>query len=98
MKKTSFYSYMVKDRKKQAVLHHGYSDGTYYYYKDNGGVWQVIHPLVGLSVTYGYTRKEAAAKAHVPELENKVDRVIKERGAAMTKEFEKAIQELKQSA
>lgn len=97
MKKTSFYSYMVKDRKKQAVLHTGWSDGTFYYYKEFN-TWYAIHPLVGLSVTYGYTLKEAAAKAHAPELKNEVDRVIRERGATMSEEFEKAIQELKQSA
>lgn len=64
MTKTSFYSIMLKDKRKQAVLHHGYSDGTYYYFKADSSTWYAIHPLIGLSVAWGYTRKEAAEKAH----------------------------------
>lgn len=95
MKKHSFYSLMRVNGKTTAVLQEGYSDGTYYYYK-NGGQWSAIHPLIGLSVTYGYTRKECAEKAHAPELFKKVIEISNERGEQLTADFEKAIQALKE--
>lgn len=73
MIKTSFYSIMMKDNKKQAILHHGYSDGTYYYFKGEiGGTWYAIHPLTGLSVANCYTRKEAQQKAHSSYIQEKL--------------------------
>ena len=64
MTKTSFYSVMFKDNKKQAILHSGYSDGTYYYYRADSATWYAIHPLLGLSVASANTRKEASVQAH----------------------------------
>lgn len=95
MKKHSFYSMIRRDHKSVAVLHHGYSDGTFYYYK-NYNTWYAIHPLIGLSVTYGYTRKECAEKAHAPELFKKIIEITNERGEQLTADFEKAIQALKE--
>lgn len=58
MKKHSFYSLMMKNNKPQRVLHTGYSDGTYDYYK-NSSTWFAIVPNIGLSVADAHTRKEA---------------------------------------
>lgn len=66
MKKHSFYSIIMKNHKPYRVLHNGYSDGTYYYYKNNfnsGAVWYAIAPNVGLSVAEGHTRKAAQQAA-----------------------------------
>ena len=94
MKKHSFYSLMRKDGKNKAVLHNGFSDGTFYYYKDNY-TWYAIHPLCGLSVCYGYTRKECADKAHAPALFAKITEDFVKRGETLTAQFENAIRELK---
>lgn len=94
MKKYSFYSLMRVNGKTTAVLQEGYSDGTYYYYK-NGGQWSAIHPLIGLSVTYGYTRKECAEKAHAPGLQKVIQERVTQHGEQLTKNFENAIKELK---
>ena len=72
MKKHEFYSMMLKDNKKQAVKHEGYTDGVYNYYK-GASQWFAIVPAVGLSVCQAYTRKEAAAQAH------KLTQKVKER-------------------
>lgn len=40
----------------------GYTDQIFNYYK-GGGTWHAIHPIWGLSVAWGHTRKEAQAKA-----------------------------------
>ena len=95
MNKCSFYSLMYKNGKTAAVLHHGYSDGTFYYYNSGkkNPYWEVIHPLFGLSVTYGYTRKEAAEKAHAPALLNRIAEESEKRGKALAEQFNKAWKE-----
>lgn len=95
MKKTYFYSMMKLHNKATAILHNGYSDGTYYYYKSRcGNVWEVIHPLCGLAVTYGYTRKEAAEKAYSSTMAAAIEKAMTERGAELTAQFDKAIEAL----
>lgn len=96
MTKTSFYSVMVKDGKKQAVLHHGYSDGTYYYYKSEFDEWHAIHPLNGLSVGKGYTRKEAVKQAYLPRVQEWFMKQPFEYLNKISAEFERLIQEAKQ--
>ena len=97
MKKHSFYSLMRKDGKKRAVLHNGFSDGTFYYYStgERYKTWYAIHPLCGLSVCYGFTRKECANKAHAPALFAKITEDFVKRGETLTAQFEMAIRELK---
>ena len=97
MKKHSFYSMIHKDGKSCAVIQNGYSDGTFYYYAtgERYKTWYAIHPLTGLSVTYGYSRNECAEKAHSPALCENINNVMEERGERLTAEFEKAIQETK---
>lgn len=90
MKKHSFYTLLSNGKTVDAVLKHGYSDGTFYYY-NNGGVWCAIHPLVGRSVAAGYSRKIASERAHDPALLDKMNRVIARDGEKLTAEFETAI-------
>lgn len=95
MKKVKFYSLMRRDGKPAAILHDGYTDGVYYYYKNNNycNIWYVIHPDTGLSLTYGVTRKEAAEKAYAPDMVENVKKVIASRGEQMRAAFDKAIEE-----
>lgn len=97
MKKHSFYSMMYKNGKRCAVLQTGYSDGTFYYYAigERYKTWYAIHPLTGLSVTYGYSRSECAEATHHPALWEDINSVMEKRGERLIAEFEKAIQETK---
>jgi hypothetical protein len=97
MKKHSFYSLMRKDGKTAAVLQNGYSDGTFYFYStgERYKTWYAIHPLFGMSVAYGYSRKECAEKAHSPDLIKKIAEHTAKRGESLAAAFEKAIQEAK---
>ena len=54
MKKIDFYSLIMKNGKPQRVLHNGYTDGTYYYYKNNS-TWYAIVPNIGLSAAEVYS-------------------------------------------
>ena len=97
MKKHSFYSMMRRNGKNQAVLHNGYSNSTFYYYK-NYYHWEAIHPLCGLSVTSGQTLKEAAKNANAPGMMEKINEAMSRNGKQLTAAFEKAISELKGGA
>lgn len=92
MTKTSFYTLLSNGKTVDAVLKHGYSDGTFYYYTD-GTRWHAIHPLVGRSVAVGYSRKNASEQAH--QLIEKVNKAMEKRGAEFTEQFENAIKRLK---
>lgn len=92
MEKTKFYSFMCKAGKKQAVLQDGYSDGEFNYYKGYSE-WHAIHPLCGLSVATGGTRKQCAENAHAPALLEEIARRMDESGAELTKVFNNAIME-----
>ena len=72
MKKCQFYSMMRTDNGPAAVLHDGYTDGTYYYYKLKGARWCAIHPVNGVQVAYAHTRKECAENAHAPGMAEKI--------------------------
>lgn len=94
MKKCSFYTCLYIDGVKTAVLQHGYSDGTFYYYSKEdwrGKTWYAVHPLVGLSVVYGHTRKDAAEHAHAPGMMESIRKHMEQYGERLTKEFETAI-------
>lgn len=65
MIKFSFYTFVFENGKRQAKhIVNGYSDGTFYYYKNDFGTWFAIHPLCGLGVATGTTRTAAAQEAH----------------------------------
>ena len=100
MIKSSFYTMVLKNNKKQAILVNGYSDGTYYYYKKDNGFWSVIHPLCGLSIANGKTRKEAEQMAYTKRVQDGLDNMYKNNFDYYKKlgdEFEKYIQELKKN-
>lgn len=64
MKKAQFFSlhHDAGALKSYAVLHSGYSDGYYYYYRV-GASWCAVEPSTGLAVAWAPTRKESALKA-----------------------------------
>ena len=73
MKKCKFYSIVMGDKGKPiAKLQDGYQDEYWYYYHNNA-TWYAIEPSTGLSITTGYTRKEAQQKATAPEMFKKVN-------------------------
>ena len=86
MTKLNFYSLMRVGGKAQAILHNGYTDGDFNYYK-NGSSWSAIHPLYGLSVASGATRKDAAEEAHQLFVLDGIARVAEQRGEKMQAEF-----------
>lgn len=64
MKKACFYSLHHGNK---AVLHDGYTDGRFWYYK-HGNTWFAIYPESGTAVAAEGTRKAAADKAfHIEE-------------------------------
>ena len=69
MKRISFYSLHRPDGLPlQAVMHDGYTDGKFNYYRNAAGVWFAISPETGLSLTSGRTRRyvvEYANSDHV---------------------------------
>ena len=94
MKKIQFYSLMKKDNTTTAVLHNGYTDGVYNYYKsDYCGIWYAILPVNGIAFAQGYTRKEAAANAHAPETKKKLTAYLStnNNGPALAVKFDNAI-------
>lgn len=93
MKKVRFYSLMRRDGKPAAILHEGYFDGVYYYYKNNEYLWHVIHPDNGLSIAHGHTRKEAAEKAHASDMAEKIKNAIALRGECLKITFDRAVEE-----
>lgn len=93
MKKTSFYSMVHFKGRTKAMLRNGYTDGTFYYFRDERycNTWNAIHPLCGLSVAAAYTRKECAEIAHSLDVLQRISTVLEERGAELTKAFERAV-------
>ena len=64
MKKKSFFSIHRPDHNPtQAVLHEGYTDGRFNYYKGCAG-WVAVCPEIGLSVANAKTRKECVEIAY----------------------------------
>jgi hypothetical protein len=97
MTKTSFYTMVFKDGKKQAeLIINGYSDGNYYYYR-RGGRWFAIHPLIGLAIAGGATRKEAHGTAHSLRIQDALNGIYENTGyyKKLGAEFDSAILELK---
>ena len=84
MQKHKFYSMVRENGEIIAKLHEGYTDGTYNYYRKNK-TWFAIHPLNGLSICTGNTRKEAAEFAHTPRLTNLIAAAIERQHAQIDK-------------
>lgn len=79
MEKVKFYSIMHTNGKTAAVLHDGYFDGYYFYYKNSAGDWWCIDPPSGLAVTCQNSRKAARDFAMRPAILKQVnDRVTPE--------------------
>lgn len=97
MKKCQFYSMMRTDNGPAAVLHDGYTDGTYNYYKLNGAHWCAIHPANGLQLAYAYTRKECAEKAHAPGMAEKIAEATRRMQDA-AQSFAEAVKKAKEAA
>ncbi len=98
MNKCSFYTLVRKNNKKAAeLIINGYSDGCYYYYKKDTALWFAIHPLLGLSIAQGNTRKAAQEAANAAHVDAALKRLYndKTRYKKMGDDFEKCIQELK---
>lgn len=96
MKKTSFYSMVREEGNVIAKLHNGYTDGTYNYYKKDS-LWHVIHPVNGLSICSGNTRKAAAEQAHAPRMVERITAAL-ERQQAAAERFTAAIEKAKEAA
>lgn len=94
MKKHKFYSMVRENNSVIAKPQEGYTDGTYNYYRKDS-TWFVIHPLNGLSICTGSTRKEAALFAHTPRMVNLIAAALErqqeaaQKFAALVKEAEK---------
>ena len=84
MQKHKFYSMVRENGEIIAKLHEGYTDGTYNYYRKNK-TWFAIHPLNGLSICTGGTRKEAEEFAHTPRLTNLIAAAIERQHAQIDK-------------
>jgi hypothetical protein len=99
MTKHSFYTLIRESGKTRAKLVNGYSDGTFYYYKSDGGLWYAVHPLIGLSVATGSQRKYAKENAYTLWVQDALEKLYsdKERYRAMGAEFEKHINILKEN-
>ena len=95
MNKTTFYSIMQREGGPRAVLHEGYTDGTFYYYRLNG-TWCAIFPKVGLCIANGSTRKECAEEAHKPENIRRITAVMEQRGTELEQRFKQLMQEAEQ--
>ena len=96
MKKSKFYSMVREEGKVIAKQHQGYTDGTYYYYKKDS-LWHVIHPVNGLSICSGYTRKAAAERAHEPVMLQRIAAAL-ERQQAAAEQFAAAVEKAKGAA
>jgi hypothetical protein len=72
---------MVRENNKNVAKHiiNGYSDGTFYYYKNDYGTWHAIHPLCGLAIAQGSTRKEAEKNAYSERVQNGLNDIYKNR-------------------
>jgi hypothetical protein len=96
MKKTEFYT-MIRDRKTQeihAALVRGYTDGTFWYYRDKERKeWFAVHPMVGLSVARGNTLQEAASRAYEPDRLKYINEEIDKRGAVLSANYAVAVAE-----
>lgn len=99
MIKSTFYTLIRERGKTRAKLVNGYSDGTYYYYKSDGGLWYAVHPLIGLSVATGSQRKYAKENAYTIRVQEGLEKLYsdKERYRAMGAEFEKHINIFKEN-
>lgn len=96
MKKISFYSMVREEGNVIAKLHGGYTDGTYNYYRKER-TWFAIHPLNGLSVCTGTTRKEAAEKAHAPAMVKRIAAAL-ERQHDTTEKFAALVEKAEKGA
>lgn len=96
MKKTTFYSMVREDGENIAKLHQGYTDGTYNYYK-TGNMWHAIHPVNGLSIRTGSTRKETAERAHEPRIRELIAAAL-ERQQDAAERFAAAVKKAKGAA
>lgn len=92
MKKTTFYSVMMQKGGPAAVLHNGYTDGTYQYYK-NGVQWCAILPGVGLAVCFEYTRKACAENAHGAGTAERIAAAMERSGDEMRARFNRLVTE-----
>lgn len=101
MNKCSFYTMIRKNNKIQAhLIINGYSDGNYYYYKQYGNLWSVIHPLCGLSIATGKTREAARQMAYSLPVQDGLNRIYENKTyyKKICSEFENHILKLKQEA
>lgn len=96
MKKQKFYSMVREGGAVIAKLHEGYTDGTYNYYR-KGSTWFAIHPVNGLSICEGRTRKEAAEFAHTPSLVARIATAI-ERQQDKAEKFAALVEKAEQGA
>lgn len=96
MRKHKFYSMVRENGAVIAKLHEGYTDGTYNYYR-KGSTWFAIHPLNGLSICTGSTRKEAAEFAHTPRMVNLIAAAL-ERQTATAEKFAALVEKAERGA
>lgn len=96
MKKLNFYSMVREENQYLAKQHQGYTDGTYHYYK-TGNIWHAIHPVNGLSICNGSTRKRAAERAHEPRIRELIAAAL-ERQHDAAERFAAAVKKAKEAA
>lgn len=98
MVKHSFYTLIKENKKIQAKLVNGYSDGTFYYYKKDDVTWHAIHPLIGLSIATGSQRKYAQENAHSVYVQENLKKLYDNKAyyQSLGTEFDKHVNILKE--
>ena len=94
MKKTEFYTMIMRDGKPSAESVKGYTDGTFWYYRNaDCKTWHAVHPMVGLSVARGNTLHEAASRVYDPDRLKYINEEIDKRGAVLSANYAVAVAE-----
>lgn len=75
MKKYRFYTlHKIGSDPVQAVMHDGYTDGRYFYYRNSSRVWFACCMETGVSIVRANTRKAAQAAVHADAVQTSLRR------------------------
>lgn len=92
MKKIEFYTMIMREGKPSAESVKGYTDGTFYYYRNaECKTWHAVHPMVGLSVASGDTLQGTVDSAYAPDRLKRINAEIDKRGAIMSAAYAEAV-------
>jgi hypothetical protein len=94
MKKIEFYTMVMRDGKPRAESVKGYTDGTFYYYRNaDCKTWHAVHPMVGLSVARADTLHKIVDAAYEPDRLKFINEEIDKRGAVLSANYAVAVAE-----